>query len=138
MNKDLYLLLVDDDEDDKAIFAEAMAEIDHSIKCSLAANGYEALQILKDQKRLPDLIFLDLNMPRMNGKQCLTRLKQSDELKNIPVIIFTTSTSPEDMEETKNLGAAHFLIKPSNMKELRKALEIIFSAGWVTNKSVVL
>lgn len=75
MKKVSTILIVDDDEDDKEMFIEVVSEIDNSTNCIQASNGYEALEILEKNISLPDLIFLDLNMPRMNGKQCLQSIK---------------------------------------------------------------
>ena len=127
MQSTFTLLIVDDDEDDKEMFIEVATEIDSSINCIKAANGLEALQLLKKEEFFPDFIFLDLNMPRMNGKQCLVHLKQNEKLRSIPVIIYTTSKMAEDIEEAKRLGAVHFITKPSSMITLRKELEFIFS-----------
>ncbi|MCW3080987.1 response regulator [Segetibacter sp.] len=130
MHKTLSLLIVDDDEDDKEMFIEAVSELHHSINCIKACNGLEALEVLKKEEGLPDFIFLDLNMPRMNGKQCLEKLKKSQKFQSVPVIIYTTSKLAEDIEETKKLGAAHFISKPSSMITLKKELELVFSREW--------
>ena len=114
--------LVDDDSDDLKIFALAMEEVDSSIQCVTATNGVEALEKLRDEEFIPDVIFLDLNMPRMNGKQCLIEMKKIDRLKDVPVIMYSTSSDRRDVEETLHLGAAHFLTKPSNISALTKSL----------------
>jgi CheY-like chemotaxis protein len=123
----ITLLIIDDDEDDREMFIEVVTEINKGVTCLKAANGYEALQLLSKQEILPDFIFLDLNMPRMNGKQCLLHLKNNDRLKAIPVIIYTTSKNAEDKEEAKRLGAIDFITKPSSMVALKQELENIFS-----------
>ena len=74
----------------------------------------------------PDFIFLDLNMPRMNGRQCLTELKKQPGLCNIPVVIYTTSSENRDREETLALGAAAFITKPSGIEELIQSLQNVF------------
>ncbi|MCW3110267.1 MAG: response regulator receiver protein [Segetibacter sp.] len=130
MSQNLTLLIVDDDEDDKEMFIEVATDIDASITCIKAANGFDALQLLKKEEIIPDFIFLDLNMPRMNGKQCLEHLKKNERLTLIPVIIYTTSKSSEDKEEVKKLGAVHFITKPSSMIALKKELEFVFSKKW--------
>jgi CheY-like chemotaxis protein len=123
--------IVDDDTDDKELFIEAVNEIDDSIECISASNCEEALQILKSGDiALPDVIFLDLNMPRLNGKQCLIELKKTAHLSNIPVIIYSTSSEKKDIDETTRLGAAHFLTKPNKFDELCKALSFVVSKDW--------
>lgn len=118
----ITLLIIDDDEDDVQIFCEAVQEIDNSIHCSFANNGDEALQFLKDETVKPDFIFLDLNMPRMSGKQFLIQLKKDDSLQHIPVIIYTTTRREEDAREAYELGAAYFLTKPAKFEALKKAI----------------
>jgi CheY-like chemotaxis protein len=108
------VLIVDDDEDDRDLFCIALHDIDPSINCIIARNGIEAMQGLRSQNfERPDWIFLDLNMPRLNGIQCLMELKKDPSLQDIPVIIYTTSKLKEDREKTQQLGAIHFITKPS-------------------------
>jgi len=115
--------IVDDDIDDQDLFIEAVNEVDDSIECMSASNCEEALDLLKNKKiGMPDMIFLDLNMPRLNGKQCLAELKKEAHLADIPVIIYSTSSEKRDIEETSRLGAAHFLIKPADMSNLTQIL----------------
>src|SRR5215212_1458528 len=96
--------LIDDDVDDQEIFALALNEVNERFQCEVANNGYEGLQQLKKMNCLPDYIFLDLNMPKMNGKECLKELKKTERLKAIPVIIYTTSSSLKDISDTTRLG----------------------------------
>lgn len=127
--------IVDDDSDDQDLFIEAVNEVDNSIECVSASNCEEALDLLKNKRiTLPDMIFLDLNMPRLNGKQCLAELKRESHLRHIPVIIYSTSSEKRDIDETTKLGAAHFLTKPNKFEELCKALSFVLSKDW--SKSV--
>jgi CheY-like chemotaxis protein len=122
------ILLVDDDRDDQELFEEAMAIVDSSAVCHFASDGEEGLSMLKDDNLLGcHIIFLDLNMPKINGKQLLAEIKQNKVLSKIPIVIFTTSQREKDREETARLGAAHFLTKPSSFGELCKQLEEILS-----------
>lgn len=123
--------IVDDDIDDQDLFIEAVNEVDKSVECLSASNCEEALDLLKNRKiSLPDMIFLDLNMPRLNGKQCLAELKREAHLRDIPVIIYSTSSEKRDIDETTKLGAAHFLTKPNKFEELCKALTFVLSKDW--------
>ena len=125
------LLLVDDDPDDRLLFSEVIQEIDEDIKIAFATNGAEALQMLQDTNTLmPEIIFLDLNMPKMNGKQCLKQLKKNPLLSSIPVIIYSTSTATEDIDDSMNLGADYFLVKPITMKELKTELLYVLTENW--------
>jgi CheY-like chemotaxis protein len=122
---------VDDDVDDQELFIEAVNEVDKTIRCFSATSCEEALDLLTNMKiPLPDLIFLDLNMPRLNGKQCLIQLKKEATLKEIPVIIYSTSSEKRDIEETSTLGAAHFLTKPNKFDELCSSLTYVIAQDW--------
>lgn len=131
------LLIIDDDADDIELFCLAVGEIDKTIKCISARTGDEALLLLrKNLLRKPDYIFLDLNMPRMNGKQCLGMIKKHPEFSDIPVIIYSTSKLPQDYDETKALGAVHFLTKPSKHDDLKKAISYVLEEKWELMKEL--
>ncbi len=100
-------------------FIEAVRDVNVNIQCHEVTNGEQALQFLKDPSTtLPDCIFLDLRMPRVSGKTCLTEIKLDEKLKNIPVYIYTTSREVEESIELKKLGALHFISKPNNEDEV--------------------
>lgn len=121
--------LIDDDEDDQEIFALALKDIDPMISCVVANDATEALdKLARGEGFIPDYIFLDLNMPRISGKQCLIEIKKQEHLNHIPVIIYSTSTSPYDKQDTQELGATAFLSKPPHLEDLVKALnEFLFT-----------
>lgn len=126
MAKQIRFLLVDDDVDDTLLFQDVLNEVDSSIHFFSASDGEQAIHFLEAPGIvLPDLIFLDLNMPKMGGKECLAKLKQDDRFKHIPVIIYTTSSQSRDIEEVMMNGATGFITKPSNMKILKNILEAI-------------
>ncbi len=112
------LLLIDDDADDQEIFLSALAFIDNSIPCTIAANGHEGIQHLSAGGTLPDLIFLDLNMPVMNGMQFLQELKASPLTKDVPVIIYSTASDQQTIRQALDLGAFQFYTKPEKFSEL--------------------
>jgi CheY-like chemotaxis protein len=118
---------VDDDEDDREIFCLALAEADAHIKCIEARDGREALHILADTSLVPNYIFLDLNMPLMNGKECLAEIRKQPHLNQVPVIIFSTSSSERDIQETKDLGATSFIKKPPLISTLANNLTELFN-----------
>jgi CheY-like chemotaxis protein len=136
MSRKRVFFIVDDDSDDQELFIEAVNEVDKDIQCISASNCEEALDWLKNKKiTKPDMIFLDLNMPRLNGKQCLAELKRISDLKHIPVIIYSTSSEKRDMEETARLGAAHFLTKPNKFEELCRALTYVVEQDWAMSNN---
>ena len=122
----ITFLLADDDADDKTLFCEALSEIDPSIVCHTASDGKEALAILAGaQVKKPSIIFLDINMPVMDGWQCLGKIKENTDHKNIPVIMYSTSSYQRDIELALEGGAFCFFTKPSDYRELRSILKLI-------------
>ena len=120
--------MIDDDEEDHEIFKEAIAEVDTAIDCVTVTSCDAGLNYLKaNLQNLPGYIFLDLNMPKMNGKQCLEKLKKDKDLQNIPVVIYTTSYQAKDKEDTASLGASYFMTKPTSLKDLKKEVQSILT-----------
>lgn len=111
-------MIIDDDKDDRFFFKEALKKMLHSPICLEADGGVEALQLLRKVEQLPDFIFLDINMVCMDGRECLTELKKDAKLKNVPVIMYSTSSTEESIAEFLKLGAAGYLNKPMDMKML--------------------
>jgi len=139
----LTILMVDDDEDDRYLTRSAFEE--NKISCSIefVEDGSDVIDMLhkrgKYQKRtggLPNLILLDLNMPKKDGKQVLREIKASPAFKHIPVIIFTTSKSPEDVLQAYNLGASAFITKPSSFDKLLEVTRNIWQY-WANTATLV-
>lgn len=122
-----HIFLVDDDEDDQLFFLEALQEVDNSIKFTYAENGKKALSKLSELVQLPDIIFMDINMPELNGFECLKELKKCARLRTVPVVMLSTSVSLHDMNQSKELGAEMFYTKPSSYSKLRDLLQKIIS-----------
>ena len=126
MQNEIEILLVDDDADDRELFVKAIKDINNDIKCSIAKDGKQALDFLKLRYDvLPDLIFLDLRMPRFGGRKCLLEIMNDQKLKNIPVIIYTTSRNVEESVELRELGAVHFTTKPTDPEEIYYVVSFI-------------
>ena len=122
----VILLIVDDDIDDRDLFFEAVAEVDPSCRCMSAQNGEEALEILKrDDIPLPAFIFLDLNMPRMNGMQFFTEMRKNKNFHHIQVIVYSTSRRLEDAMEMERLGAIAFITKPKTFSGICEAISSV-------------
>ena len=118
------IFLIDDDVDDAEFFKEALQRIDPDIRFYSAVNGKTAhLQLATLRESLPGFIFLDLNMPKTNGKDFLKELRKDATYENIKVIIYSTSINQRDMKETLELGAHDFLIKPTSLDELVSGLK---------------
>jgi CheY-like chemotaxis protein len=125
----MLILIVDDDSEDRELFREAIAEIDPSIRCYSAQDGKDALREMNHGLDLPDFIFLDINMPVMNGRECLIEIKKHTRLRHIPVIMYSTTSDTMEIKGFYSLGAHDFLIKPRNFKKLVEALGSIISSG---------
>ena len=118
--------LIDDDIDDQEIFQIALHEADESIGFVTANNGVEGLRMLKEEYFfVPDFIFLDLNMPKMNGMECLPEIRRLDHLKAVKIIIYSTSADPAIINASKSLGAHDFLVKPTRLDVLVNKLSEI-------------
>lgn len=120
----MIILVVDDDVEDLEFFGQAVQELDPEINCVEAYNGLEALKVLKRNSFLPDYIFLDINMPLMNGRKCLEEIRSNEVFRDIPVIIYSTTSDQSQIEEFRQLGAG-FLTKPNSFGELLTALKKI-------------
>ncbi|RZJ31422.1 MAG: response regulator [Flavobacterium sp.] len=123
--KPYSILLVDDDADDQLFFIEALNTIDHSLECDVACNGVEAIGYLSRLKKLPAVIFLDLNMPMMNGYECLEAIRRQEVFSEIPIIVLTTSSNRVEAERTKKLGADTFITKTADLRMFRHQLNEI-------------
>lgn len=120
------VLLIDDDHDDHEFFIEALRDIDESINCQSMFDSEEALKFLKEEnQKLPDLIVLDTNMPKLNGRQILAELKSDPALRDIPVVMYSTFFSDRDNDEFTKLGVASYLAKPSKFGDFRNLLSQI-------------
>lgn len=128
-NGGLDILLVDDSEDDVLMARKAFARLDFPHKLDVAYDACQALEYLRRAGRhagragpQPQLLLLDINMPGMNGFELLTLLKADPELKSLPVIMLTTSSSPEDVRRSYECGAASFITKPETFEGFRDLL----------------
>jgi len=126
------IFLADDDAEDCEIFAEALKEVNAGAILTSSKNGHELMTLLhKPPHPLPDVIFLDLNMPIKNGYQCLKEIRETPALKDHIVIIFTTSSLKEDIDLMYKLGANLYITKPSDFDKLKEAIRTVFNAEWL-------
>jgi len=120
------ILQIDDDTDDCELFLEALQSVSTALYTSIN-DPVDALRRLVHNEIAPDVIFLDLNMPVMSGMEFLAEIKKKDTIKNIPVIIFSTSQFDEIKRQAKNHGAHDFISKPSDFNELKRILSLYIS-----------
>jgi len=116
------ILMVDDDPDDVQLFCSALYETNKPYYCISVPDGEEALQFLNATFINPDFIFIDLNMPRVNGKECLMQIKKQPKLNGIPVIIYSTSMQKREIEQLYELGADYFITKPYSTHDLMNTI----------------
>ncbi|MXN93341.1 response regulator [Flavobacterium sp. Sd200] len=119
------ILLADDDRDDREMFQEALEIINDDLLCYSAVNGDELLKQLQGLEELPDLIFLDMNMPVMSGLECLKVLKDDPRYSTIPVIMISTSSHRKEMDDSLILGAQCYFVKPNDFRDLVEILKVI-------------
>src|SRR5688572_255236 len=118
------ILLADDDEDDLFMFQEALKEIGAPTSLVTASDGEQLMEALNElHGNLPDVLFLDLNMPRKNGFQCLSEIRQNDKFSALRTIIFSTSYEEEVIESLFRNGADHYVKKPTEFNELKMIIE---------------
>jgi CheY-like chemotaxis protein len=129
----LNVLLIEDNiiEIMKMKRTNSSLELKHDI--SEVKNGEEALEILEDKSNLPDLILLDLNMPKMNGIEFLSILKNNNDLKHIPTVILTTSDNQKDLEECYRIGVSGYILKPLKYEDYVEKIETVLSY-WSMNE----
>lgn len=130
-NEALHILLADDDEADRFLFQAAFKEFELTTFVNTVNNGVLLMERLYQKDiPLPNLIFLDLNMPLKNGLECLKEIRSSEKTKNIPVAIYSTSSYEKDVEESFQSGANVYIVKPNNFKTLKLTLHNVVKTNY--------
>ncbi|PKD42500.1 response regulator [Rhodohalobacter barkolensis] len=124
----LRVLLTDDDEDDRLIFKEIMDEMDKEVSVNMVNDGNQLMDFLANENTPPHIIFLDLNMPNMNGIECLKEIRSHEKYSDISIAIYSTSTSEKDIDDTFRHGANIYITKPAAYHDLKEVLEKSLSA----------
>ena len=126
------IFLADDDEDDRLFFEEALKEVCDDAILTVAENGDELMEILyRPPVPMPDVIFLDLNMPKKNGFECLQEIKRNRNLKDLPIIIFTTSLQEESVKQMYHGGANYYVRKPTDYRQLKVIVSKLLAIDWL-------
>jgi len=123
----IHIILADDDEDDRLFFTDAFDEIKINTKVQTFNDGNYLNQ---EEAILPQVLFLDLNMPRKNGMECLQEIKANSRFDSMAIAIYSTSSSEEHIEETFVLGANIYIKKPSDFNALKKVLSDVVTLNW--------
>jgi CheY-like chemotaxis protein len=135
--KQRLLFLIDDDLDDQEIFASVIENLSPDLICVTAGNGKQGIEKLVSGEVNPDLIFLDMNMPLMNGKQFLIELKKDIRIKHLPVVILSTSSDKSNISEAKELGAIEFITKPDRFSEWERVLKKLLAREFALQSDIV-
>ncbi len=122
-----YVLLADDDADDRLIFEEAIEEIKLNINLSMVKDGEELIEYLNSTIFLPQILFLDLNMPFKNGLQCLREIRDQKTFDDICIVLYSTTARHVDIDEGHAKGANLFINKPNSFSDLKILLTKIFT-----------
>ena len=118
--------LIDDDLDDQEIFSLALTQVHPSVLCVYANDGLHGIERLnREPDLIPRAIFIDMNMPRMNGIECLKEIKKIARLQQVPVYMYSTAADTAIIDECKRLGATDFIRKSAGMTELENTLSAI-------------
>lgn len=130
--KSTHILFSDDDTDDALLFTQAADLMKSSILLSFAEDGEQLMRFLS-RESLPDMIFLDLNMPVKNGIECLREIRNDKKLDNLPVIVYTTSDNPRDIDTCYELKANLYVVKPTSFESIIKTLKKIMNIDFQHN-----
>jgi CheY-like chemotaxis protein len=120
----MIVLCIDDDPDDTDFFCEALKTASPESQCLVANDGLTALKMLRSDS-LPDIIFLDINMPRMSGRELLIQIKKNYKWSQIPTIIYSTAIHPKEADDYKKLGVNDVVIKRAKFNDLCRALQVV-------------
>ena len=127
----INITLADDDEDDRMFFTDAFREIKIKTRVNTFNDGVELMDFLnKEHSILPQVLFLDINMPRKNGIECLLEIKKNKRFDDMAIAMYSTSSSEEHIEETFVNGANSYIKKPSDFATLKKILADVVSLNW--------
>jgi CheY-like chemotaxis protein len=136
VDKPVRILLVDDSHSDRMLFREILKEIDPALIFYSANDGVDAIMLLtEDGAELPDVIFLDVNMPRMNGIETLEAIKKYEHLKHIPVIMFSAGEIDSYQPKAKELGATYCLKKSIEMQQNIREIKVLIEKALVHSQN---
>jgi CheY-like chemotaxis protein len=131
----LHIVLADDDMDDSFIFNAAVEQSNHPIKLTVTEDGQKLLNYLESET-LPDIIFLDINMPFRNGIECLATIRANKKFDKVPVVMYSTTNNKLNVEACYDGGATLYVVKPNTFEEVDRMVKKICSKDWVSNMQV--
>ena len=128
----IHIVLADDDEDDRINFHDAINQVRPTTRITLVNDGAQLMKLLEDLPLadMPSLVFIDLNMPKKNGHECIREIRSNARLKNLTVAIYSTSSTEEDIEQTFIQGANIYIKKPDEFSQLVRVLNEVITLNW--------
>ena len=132
----VHVLLAEDDEDDRLFFKEAIEQVKMKTFVTMVNDGEQLMEyLLQAEVSMPNVVFLDLNMPKKSGIECLEEIRNNPALRDLTVAIYSTSASEKDIEETFIKGANIYIKKPNDFSLLKKIISEVLSINWQYNSS---
>lgn len=134
----INIFLADDDADDRTLFEEAINSFSTNHNFRFFYNGKDLLDYLGNpENELPDILFLDLNMPYFSGTECLIEIRKNERMRHLPIAIYSTSSSEKDQEDTFVNGANVYIKKPDSFEKLQKVLREVVAVNWQFQSSAM-
>lgn len=134
MKNEFTIFYTDDDAEDLEFFTEVTSAMGEHLNLVTQNNGKKLLHDLENPPPNPHIVFLDLNMPGFSGFDVLKQLRSSDDYKNLPIVIFSTSRDEQTIEKSRKLGASYYVPKPTDFSLLRKSIQHALDINWNTFK----
>ena len=128
-----HIMMVDDDQDDALLFTYAMETLTTPYRFSIRHDGINLLNVIATER--PNIVFLDLNMPTKNGYECLREIRSNANFDNIPVVIYSTSASRNEIDKCFKQGADKYVIKPFTIAAISTMINQLCNTGWINNRS---
>lgn len=130
------IFLADDDCDDVLFFEYVLESICPNCQLTVASTGEELVGLLRDTNAIPDIVFVDVNMPVMGGLEALGIIKKIPKMAKVPVIIYSTSFNSNDIQKAMEYGASSYIVKPSDLEGLKKLIEKTLNTDWAASAPV--
>ena len=125
------IFLVDDDAEDRELFSEALSQVDETIRLTEISNCFKLIETLDNPEAIkPDIIFLDMDMPKFNGLECLKKLKASNRIQDLKIVVLSTYSHPQYIEEAYKNGASCYYVKPSRFPKLKEVISDALQGNW--------